>query len=322
MGCGPIGCSIAKLAASKQHIEVVGAIDLAHAGRSLGELAGSELLQSIIISDDARAVLQSTNPDIVTHATGSTVSGIFPQLEMLLKAGVNVVSTCEELSYPFYHNPTLSEELDFLAKANDKTVLATGVNPGFLMDAWPAFMTGICNEVESIKSVRIQDAAFRRLQFQQKIGAGLSVEEFKQRVEQGTIRHMGLPESAAMIAAAMGWPLEKLIETIEPVVAENEVSSMDITVCADAAAGVKQIVRGYVDGVERITLDFRAFIGAENPHDTVTIKGSPSFDVTVKGGVHGDFATASMIVNAVPKVVGAEAGLKTMKDIAMVVLAK
>jgi len=319
MGCGPIGCRIAALAASKNHINVVGAIDLRHAGRSLGELTGLESLQSIIISDDANAVLKACQPDVVMHATGSTFEGVLPQLQLLLKAGVNVVSTCEELSYPFYHQPELSAQLDKLAKDHQKTVLASGVNPGFLMDAWPSFMTGVCTEVESISSLRRQDASFRRLQFQQKIGAGLSVYEFKQRVEQGQLRHMGLPESAAMIAAAMGWSLEKVIETVEPAIAEQPVSSADIDVQAGDAAGVIQTVRAYVDGVERITLDFQAYIGAQDMQDKITIKGSPSFDVVVNEGVQGDDATAAMIVNVVPKVIDAGAGLKTMKDIAMAV---
>ena len=319
MGCGPIGCRIAALAASKNHINVVGAIDLRHAGRSLGELTGLESLQSIIISDDANAVLKACQPDVVMHATGSTFEGVLPQLQLLLKAGVNVVSTCEELSYPFYHQPELSAQLDKLAKNYQKTVLASGVNPGFLMDAWPSFMTAVCTEVESISSLRRQDASFRRLQFQQKIGAGLSVDEFKQRVEQGQLRHMGLPESAAMIAAAMGWSLEKVIETVEPAIAEQPVSSADIDVQAGDAAGVIQTVRAYVDGVERITLDFQAYIGAQDVQDKITIKGSPSFDVVVNEGVQGDDATAAMIVNVVPKVIDAGAGLKTMKDIAMAV---
>ena len=326
MGCGPIGCRIATLAASKNHINVVGAIDLTHAGRSLGELTGCEELQSIIISDDANAVLETCQPDVVMHATGSTFQGVFPQLQLLLEggvnnAGVNIVSTCEELSYPFYHQPELSAQLNKLAQDNNKTVLATGVNPGFLMDAWPSFMTGICTQVDSIRCLRRQDAAPRRIQFQQKIGAGLAVDKFKQRVEQGQLRHMGLPESAAMIAAAMGWSLDKIIETVEPAIADQPVNSADIYVQAGEAAGVKQTVRAFVGGNERITLDFQAYIGAQDVQDKITINGSPSFDVVVKDGVQGDDATAAMMVNAVANIVTADAGLKTMKDIAMVVAA-
>lgn len=317
-GCGPIGCSIARLAASKASIDIVGAIDLTHAGQKLSDVAGIASTDDIIISDDAQATLAATQPDIVLHATGSSFGGIFSQLELALSAGANIVSTCEELSYPFFHQPELSKQLDTIARQAEKTVMATGVNPGFLMDAWPSFMTGICQQVNAVRSVRLQNAAHRRLPFQKKIGAGLTVDEFKQRVDDGIIRHVGLPESAAMIAAALNWDLDSIDETIEPIITAQAVQSDELQVAAGQAAGVKQISRGIKNGSTLITLDFQAYIGAEHTYDAVYISGSPDLEIVIKDGVHGDLATASTIVNAIPSVVAALPGLRTMLDIALV----
>jgi len=90
--------------------------------------------------------------------------------------------------------------IDKIAKVNNVTVLATGVNPGFLMDAWLLFMTGVCQQVKRIKAVRVQDVSPRRGPFQKKIGAGCTLEEFKTLVATGSLKHVGLPESIAMTA--------------------------------------------------------------------------------------------------------------------------
>lgn len=315
LGCGPIGCSIARLAASKSSIELVGAVDPAFAGRNLGEMLGDQGLNGLMISDDARTTIERTRPDVVLQATSSSLVKVLPQLEQVLEFGVNVVSTCEEMSYPYFHQPKLSEKLDRLALQRDATVLATGVNPGFLMDVWPVSMTGISQDVDSVVCVRRQNAAHRRLPFQKKIGAGLSVDEFLRRVEDEQIRHVGLPESVAMIAAGLGMQLDDIRESIEPVVAKEDVSSNELSVARGQVAGVKQVANGVINGASVIRLEFSAYIGAENPQDAVHIKGLPDLDVVIKGGVHGDLATASAVVNVVPRAVSAPPGLKTMIDI-------
>lgn len=314
-GLGPVGCGIANLAARKKEIAIVGAVDLRNVGRDLGEIANIGRRLGIRISDDAAAVLKQTKPEVVLHATGSSFPAVYPQLEMIIKAGASVVSTCEELSYPFRKQPRLAAALDKLAKKHGVAVMSTGVNPGFLMDTWPLAMTAVCQDVKKVRSVRIQDASPRRLPFQKKIGAGKSTAEFKKLVKSGEIRHVGLPESIAMIAAGLGWKLDKITETIGPIIAAKPVQSRFLSVKPGQAAGVKQIGRGFCRGKEVITLEFQAYLGAEESFDAVYITGAPNLEVVIKGGTHGDIATASLVVNAIPKIVKALPGLVTMKDI-------
>ena len=317
-GCGPIGCGIAKLASRKRDIEIVGAIDLVNVGVDLGEVAGIGRKLGVLISEDADAVLNKAKPNTVLHATGSLLSDVYNQLEKAIKAGANVISTCEELSFPYKKYPALAEAIDKLAKEYGVTVLGTGVNPGFLMDTWPLAMTAVCQDVRQIRAVRIQDASPRRLPFQKKIGAGKTVEEFNKLVESGTLRHVGLAESIALIAAGLGWVLDNITETIEPVIVKAEVRSNSITVKPGQAAGVKQVGKGWENGKELITLDFQAYIGAEESYDAVFITGIPDMEVIIKGGVHGDIATAAMVVNSVPRVIASPPGLVTMKDLPVV----
>ena len=317
-GCGPIGLSVVKFASERSDIELLGAIDLINIGHDLGELAGLGKKLGISISNDPEAILAKIKPDIVFHNTSSSLINVYPQIEKCIKAGANVVSSTEELAYPFKKQPDLANTIDKLAKQYQVTVLATGVNPGFLMDSWPLFMTGICKKVERIKVVRIQDASIRRLPFQKKIGAGCTLEEFNKLVGNKMIRHVGLEESIEMIADGLGWTLDRFTEDLEPVVADREIRSEFLMVTPGQAAGVKQVGHGFRKGEEIITLDFQAYLGAKESYDTVYITGIPDMEVTIKGGAHGDVATSAIIVNSVHRVAEAPPGLITMKDLPII----
>ncbi len=313
-GVGPVGAGIVRLAAGKPGIKIVGAVDLLNVGKDLGEVAGLERRLGVLIANDAKAVLKKTRPDAVMLATGSVLKNLFPQLETIIEAGVNIVSTCEEMSYPFLKQPALAAKIDRLAKKNGVTVLSTGVNPGFLMDAWPLFMTGVCHDVKKIKVVRIQDATPRRLPFQKKIGVGLSLEEFDQLVQSGTIRHVGLAESIGMISVGLGWKLDKITEEIRPIVAKKAINNQYLSVKVGQAAGVRQVGKGISEGREMIIMEFEAYVGAPKSYDAVYIDGTPPLEAVIKGGVHGDLATTAMVVNALPRVIEAPPGLISMKD--------
>ena len=140
-------------------------------------------------------------------------------------------------------------------------------------------------------------------------------------MDAGTLRHVGLTESIAMIAAGLGWELDDIRDEIEPIVAESEIGSQYLTVKPGQAAGVKQTGRGLKGGQELITLDFQASLGAKESYDAVYITGTPNMEVVIKGGTHGDIATAAMVVNAIPRVIEAPPGLLTMKDLPLVMCA-
>jgi 4-hydroxy-tetrahydrodipicolinate reductase len=186
------------------------------------------------------------------------------------------------------------------------------------MDTLPIALTAVCQQVEAIQVLRIQDAATRRLPLQRKIGAGLSVAEFHERVRAGTVRHVGLAESVHAIAQAIGWKIGSLADQIEPVLAERETSSREIAVATGHVLGVRQVIRGYVDEQLKITLELEMYLGAPRPHDHIVIEGTPRVDVTVNEGTHGDLATAAILVNAIPSLLDSEPGLRVMSDLPVV----
>jgi hypothetical protein len=316
IGVGPLGQMMVRHAAARQNLTVVAAMDKdpSLAGVSLGRLCSLEGLE-VRISTSLREAIEQSRPDIALLTTVSDLERIAEQIESILRHGLPVVTTCEELAFPWQTAPQLARRIDDLARQAGVAVLATGVNPGFLMDTLPVCLTAVCHRVEAIKVWRIQDASARRVPFQRKIGAGLSQSEFEQKRKTGTLRHVGLTESMHLIAARMGWRLDHTEDVLIPIIAEKSFEAEDITIAAGMVAGVQQIGRGYVKATERITLVFRASVGEPDPEDRIEIVGEPCIVSRIRGGVHGDIATCAITLNAVQRVLKAEPGLKTMVEI-------
>ena len=316
-GLGPIGCQSVRYLIERAHFDLVGAVDSdpQKVGVDVGALAGLKSSLGLSITADSTKLLSEREVDIVVLTTSSSLEQIRPQIIEIVNFGKNVVSTCEELMYPWQTSPNLAREIDMAAREQGVSVLSTGVNPGFLMDFLPLVMTSICREVKKVTVERIQDAQFRRLPFQKKIGAGLTVQEFENKVQAGNLRHVGLTESMHLIASGIGWNLDRTEDIIEPVIASRETVTSDLAIERGKALGVSQIGRGYVGDKELITLVFRATIGEPEPRDRILIQGTPNIDMAIEKGVNGDTATCAIIVNAIPVVIQAPAGLRTMADI-------
>ncbi len=318
-GVGAVGTMIAKALLEKQGLEIVGAIDVAKdkAGKDLGNVLGLGKDLGIKVSDDPEAIFVEARADLGVHATSSYLKDVYPQIAAIVKHGVNVVSTCEELSYPFVTEVELAQKLDTLAREHDATVLGTGINPGFLMDTLVITLTAACQKIDKIEAARVMNAATRRLPFQKKIGAGLSLEQFRERIRDRHITgHVGLEQSIGMVAAAVGWKLDTIVvEEVEPVIADKAVQSQDIRAAAGAVAGLRQRAKGIVGNREVLVLNFEAYLGAAEDYDSIVISGVPNINQKIQPCVHGDMGTVAMIVNAIPRVINAPPGLMTMKDL-------
>jgi 4-hydroxy-tetrahydrodipicolinate reductase len=315
-GLGPIGAAVVRQCAARRGFRIVGAVDIdpAKAGKDLGEVAGVGRKLKVQVSEDARKAIKASKPDVVVLCTQSSLKNVMPQMEAILKLKVPIVSTTEELAYPTKGNMKYARAIHEMAKKARVAVLGTGVNPGFTMDALPITLTGVCERVESIRVDRIQDARVRRLPFQQKIGAGLTREQFQKKVDDGSVRHVGLAESISMIADAMGWKLDKITDEIQPKIATETVASEFLAVDPGYVCGIVQDGMGFRDGQPIITLHMEAYLGAPESFDAVQVAGSPALNMKIAGGVHGDVATASITVNSIPKILEVAPGLHTMRD--------
>jgi len=315
-GLGPIGLAIANAVLRRPWLELVGAIDFDKnkVGKDVGELLGTPET-GVTVTNKPREIFKHASPQIVTHATASHLKTIHSQILEMVEGGASVVSTAEELSYPFIRYPELANELDEKARSRGVCVLGTGINPGFILDTLAVVLSGVCEKVNSIRAERVVDVSRRRPSLQKKVGVGLSPAEFDKKAQEGILKHVGLPESVGLIALGMGWKVGEIQERIAPVIAEAPVKSGQIEIPAGSVAGIRQVAKGILAGQELVVLDLRMYVGAPHPHDSILIDGIPPVDNTIKGGVHGDEATPAIIVNCVPKIPKLKPGLRTMIDL-------
>lgn len=304
-GLGAIGRGIARLALERPDTVPVAATDVAPelAGRDLYDALGLHGPAPLPITPDPADAL-ATPADVVLHATASFLQDVFPQLLGIVRAGRNVISTCEELAYPWRRHPGLAKELDREARAHGVSVLGSGINPGFVLDTLALCLTGACQRVRRIEACRVVDVAARREQLRRKVGLGLPIEEFRSRAAAGGFGHVGLAESAWLVGIGLGWTFDAVDETIEPVPGEN-----------GRALGARQTVSARRDGRELVRLTVEMSAGASHPMDEIVIEGDPSLRMRIEGGVPGDVATAAVVLNCIPAVVAAPAGLLTMLDL-------
>lgn len=322
-GLGPIGIETLKLAATKPWLEIVGGIDIdpAQTGKWLSEVTGDASIRQASVHPSLDDLLTRVKPDVIFHTAVSKTRAAFPQVEPMLRRGINVVSSCEELLFPQLREPELAAKLDQAGKEGGARLLGTGVNPGFVLDVLPVCLTGVCRRVTAIHGQRVVNAATRRGPLQKKIGSGLTPAEFEQRFKAGEAGHAGLQESAALVAHCLGWKLSELVETGKAMVASHDIRTRFVEVKKGQCCGLHQTAVGKVDGAIRLTLDLKMYLDAPNPHDACQIEGDPPLNLVINGGVAGDSATAAALVNAVPRILKARPGLLLMTDIALPVFA-
>jgi hypothetical protein len=318
-GLGPIGIESVKLAAEKDWIEIVGGVDIdpAKVGKSLGDLTGNSKLSNAKVYKSFDELYEKAKPDVVLHTAGSKADSSIAQIKPMAERGVSAISSCEELLFPKLRAPKLADELDAICKMHNARVLGTGVNPGFVMDVLPVCMTGVSRTVEKIYVERVVDASTRRQPLQKKVGSGMDPKEFQALYDQGKAGHAGFLESLALIGHCMGWEFTETREDFKPMIADHDITTKFFNVKKGQACGIHQRVIGKVGNVTKVEMDLKMYLDAPDPHDAVKITGDPPLEMIVTTGVAGDHATVAALVNAIPRVLKAPAGVLLMTDVAV-----
>ncbi len=316
VGLGPIGLEIIRAGAAGGKCLPVAAADISPeiAGRSLREVTESDDVPEVEVAGNLSEALDAAveaGAEAAVVCTGSHVEDIEEQFAAVLGRGLCCISTCEELTFPWLRSATAADRLDGVAVENDAVLLGAGVNPGFVLDLLPFVLTRVCKSVRSVHASRCLDARRRRRQLQAKIGAGMDPEDFRALAAEGKIGHVGLAESAALLADSLGWPWDEFDETIDPVIASEAISTGYFDVQPGRVRGQAQALR-----MGRITLELVMALG-EADRDEVRIEGEPPVRAVIEGGIHGDPATAGIVINLLEPMIHARPGLRTVTEIAL-----
>lgn len=313
-GLGPIGLAVARMSAARDTLHSLAAIDKnpAFQGNSLGVLMDVPGDLWPVVSPKYKS---SAGAKVAFHCTGSRLKAVLPELLECIADGLNVISSCEELAFPWDEDAQTARLIDHEAQRSGVTVLGTGINPGFAMDYLPLVLTAVSARVNHVHVERRQDAGNRRISLQRKTGAGLDPEVFRRLAADGQLGHVGLRQSAQAIAAGLGWSLSSIEESIEPVIGDRRISSALGDISRGKVIGLQHTLRGFMGDKEVVFLDLQMVMGLSPTMDKVEISGEPQLSLTVPGGLHGDTSTAAIVVNAVPVVLAARPGLAVMSDL-------
>ncbi len=316
IGLGPIGMAVSRLLITKPDWHILAAIDTdpAKQGQDLGDIMGLKAPLDIPVRGHLPP-LQPHEVDIAFLTTVSTFAEVLPTLQTLIKAGIDVVSSTEELFYPYHRHAQQAQALDDLAKQHGVSILGTGINPGFVMDTLVLLLTGVCQQVSRIAVTRVVNALGRRPSLQKHIGVGLTPQAFADNVAQHRVGLVGPIDSLAFLARVLKWDVDDFKERIVPVLTDKPLQAAHGQVEPGQVCGVRHLIKGVSNGKEVISLDLRIYLGAEQTRDTIYIEGTPTLELTIKSPDLEDSAAAGLLVNMSPLVHRAQPGLLTMVDL-------
>ena len=318
IGLGPIGRAVSRLLLQKSDCHLVAAVDIdpSKQGCDLGEVLGLKHHVGLAVRGDFPSP-QEHAIDVAVVTTASTLLEVLPTVQTLIERGINVVTSAEELFYPYHRYPAQAEALDALARQHGVSVLGTGITPGFIMDTLVLVLTSVCQQVTRIAVTRVVNASGSRPSLQKKLGVGLTLETFAEQEAQHRVGIVGLVDSLAFLAQVMQWSMDDVKERLVPVITDKPLAAWCGQLVPGQVCGVRYVVKGLSHGKEAISFDLRTYLAAENARDTIYIEGTPALDVTIKSPDLGDAAVAGLLVNLSPAVYRAHPGLLTMLDVPM-----
>lgn len=320
-GLGAMGSGMAKALLKRSNVEIVGALEVSEArvGKTLSTVIG-EGDCNVIVSNDPDAVLRPGAADIVLIATSSFVEVVRPQIEQAVRAGMNVITIAEEMAYPAAQDPEVTRALDALAKERGVTILGTGINPGFVLDALILMLTSVCLDVQAIHAQRVNDLSEFGPMVMRTQGVGTTPEQFDAGIRDGTIvGHVGFPQSMGMIADALGWKLDEIVEAKEPIISTVYRKTPHVAIEPGMVAGCRHIAYGKQNGQVKLTIEHpqqvRPDLAGVETGDYIQITGTPNINLHIKPEIPGGIGTIAMAVNMIPHVLAASPGLKTMPEL-------
>jgi len=318
IGFGEIGRDVVKAILQRPAAATLCGIVDPHpnlAGKNLRDLLGNPSAPALVVQPTlAQALAEGPKPDVAIVTTGSRLPSVRATFAELAASGISSVSSCEELAFPQLRHPALAQELDALAKAKGVAILGTGVNPGFAMDALALGVSAVCSQVTSVRCVRSLDAGKRRPQLQKKVAAGMTPAEFQQGLAAKKLGHVGLAESAALLAAGFGWTLDHIDEKFEPVYATERINAPLFDIQPGQVRGMRMTAMGLRDGRTLVELDLTMAFAAET-FDQIEIRANPSITVRALTGLPGDQSTIGLLVNCAQAIDRLPPGLRTMLDL-------
>jgi len=317
VGLGAIGLTIARALEQRPDFEIAGAVSH-QVGESLTEIVGPSVPGTVLaeLPDTPAAA------DLCVIATGSTLREIEAIVYWAFAHDMDVISCAEELTLPAAADPAISASLEAAAQAAGKTVLGTGINPGYAMDVLPICLTAPCLNVREVHVRRVNDLGAYGPTVLRAFGIGTTPEAFKEGRASGEIvGHYGFSQSIGMLARALGLRIDAIREEMSPIVATATRRGAHVIVNRGEVAGCLHTAEALSGGRVVIRLEHPQEVdpAAEGTAtgDFIRIDGEPPIQARIEPEIAGGIGTAALVVNMARRVVDGPAGLLTMDRVGL-----
>lgn len=314
MGTGLLGYILDR----PNQIDLVGVIDRhpEKHGRTVGEVIGRAC--DIPVTADFESVL-AKKPDVVCILTASNLHEISDQVEPALRCGANVIGIAETLAYPWATDPGWADRFDAIAKECGVSLLGTGINPGFVLDALPIALSSVALRVDRIEASRINDLSPFGPTVMESQGVGTTVEQFEAGLADGSIvGHIGFKESINLIGHAFGWNIDRIEETRAPIVSAVERETPVVKVAAGDVCGCRHVGWGYSGDELKIELihpqQIRPEAEGQDTGDYIKLIGDPNISLAIQPEIPGGKGTYASVGNYLPLIGSAAPGIVTVVD--------
>lgn len=335
-GFGSVGRWTTEIILRRENMKLMGVIDNDPSlqGKDPGKLLGID--DTGLRIGRPEEIIPSIKADVVSHSTVTDLDVFLDQVRPCIESGMSIITSSEEVIYPWRTHPNLANKIDSLAKKYNVSILATGVNPGFATDLLPLVLCGASERVDRVFALRVVDFSEYPYFKPPYMGFGMLPSDFNEKVVDGIwgLGRNPLPgriQNLHLIADTLGWVLDKTSVAYEPMISKSKRKTpWGFSIEPGMVAGVKQIGLGTVRSEEKIRLESIAICHPRPSEDkldvgnTIIIEGNPSHHLTLKGGTvqNGGYVTSSRIVNYIPILLDAKSGLLSMNDLPAILMSK
>ncbi len=322
VGFGSANRTVLELALTRPWLEIVGIV--VRSPERDGEVAADRVPGApagLRCSTDLAGTLGGARPDVAIVATATRLVDVVPVLETIAATSTPIVCTAEDLAFIRAEDSPAASRILALAQDHAIPIVATGANPGFVLDLWPLTLTGLAWDVERLRARRIVDVSVFGARVRASLGIDVTPQAFADGLADGSIvGHAGFPESLRILAAAMGRDLERIEVVSEPILADRPLTLPDATVVAPGrTAGADQRATGWFDGQPWLEVSMTLHVDPASagltPTDRIELEGRHGLRVTVDPSCRALMSTAAMIVNGLPRAIAAPPGVYRPGDL-------
>lgn len=323
VGTGTVGmAALRRLSASSVH-RVVSVVGRRPDGQHLVDevMAAGDATGSAPYFTSLTTALRQTRPDALLISTATRVADVAPLIVEGLSHGATVLCTSEELAFP---DPDSADARAIAAASTtaNRGVVAVGVNPGFVFDSVPIWLSSATGEPRSLVVRRIVDASVFGARVRAGLGLDVTAEQFEDGVAAGTIRgHVGFPESARVIARHFGRSITRESEALHPVMRDGKGPAAHSPHGVGTTGGVRQIAQYWTSDSAEPWLTFEldlhgdALSAGENSRDEILIDDGQTTVWTATPSAGAISATSAQLVNLIRPALQMGAGLYTPVDV-------